>query len=51
VIDWGWYFLATVLDDYSRYVIAWILARGMAASDVKHVVELAVERTGSAACR
>ena len=23
VIDWGWYYLSTVLDDYSRYIIAW----------------------------
>jgi transposase InsO family protein len=46
VIDWGWYYLATILDDYSRYVIAWELARGMAARDVTRVLDLAVVRTG-----
>ena len=25
VIGWGWYYLSTILDDYSRYVIAWKL--------------------------
>jgi Integrase core domain len=23
VIGWGWFYLSTVLDDYSRYIIAW----------------------------
>ena len=23
VIAWGWYYLSTVLDDYSRYIIHW----------------------------
>jgi transposase InsO family protein len=22
VIGWGWYYLSTILDDYSRYIIA-----------------------------
>ena len=25
VIGWGWYYLFTILDDYSRYIIAWKL--------------------------
>ena len=25
VIGWGWFYLCTVLDDFSRYVIAWRL--------------------------
>jgi transposase InsO family protein len=24
VAGWGWYYLSTVLDDYSRYILAWI---------------------------
>ena len=34
VIGWGWFYLSTVLDDFSRYVIAWKLCTTMAASDV-----------------
>lgn len=34
VTGWGWYYLSTVMDDYSRYIIAWRLCTGMAASDV-----------------
>jgi putative transposase len=25
VIGWGWYYLSTILNDYSRYTIAWKL--------------------------
>ena len=46
VIDWGWYYLLTVLDDYSRYVVAWILARSMAASEVTRVLDIAVACSG-----
>jgi len=34
VIGWGWFYLSTVLDDYSRFILAWRLCAGMAASDV-----------------
>ena len=46
VIDWGWYYLSTILDDYSRYVIAWELRRGMGAKDVTSVLDEAVACTG-----
>jgi transposase InsO family protein len=46
VIGWGWYYLSTILDDYSRYIIAWILSTGMAATDVKETLDRAVEKTG-----
>jgi transposase InsO family protein len=46
VIGWGWYYLSTVLDDYSRYIIAWILSTGMAATDVKETLDRAIENTG-----
>ena len=35
VVGWGWYYLSTVLDDYSRYIIAWKLTTSRAADDVK----------------
>jgi transposase InsO family protein len=46
IVGWGWYYLSTVMDDYSRYIIAWKLTTTMAADDVKQTLDLAVERTG-----
>jgi putative transposase len=46
VKDWGWYYLSTVMDDYSRYIIAWQLCRTMKAEDVKETLDRAIERTG-----
>jgi transposase InsO family protein len=46
IVGWGWYYLATVLDDFSRYIIAWKLFKTMAAVDVKEVLDLAVAETG-----
>jgi transposase InsO family protein len=46
IVGWGWYYLSTVLDDFSRYIIAWLLCSNMAADDVKQTLELAVTRTG-----
>ena len=39
VISWGWYYLSTVLDDFSRFILAWRLCSGMAASDVSATLE------------
>ncbi len=46
VIQWGWYYLSTVLDDYSRYIISWDLFKSMSTDDVKVTVDRAVEITG-----
>jgi len=46
VIGWGWYYLATVLDDYSRYILAWKLFTTMSAGDVKEVLDMAMAKTG-----
>ena len=27
VIGWGWFYLSTILDDFSRYIVAWSCAR------------------------
>jgi len=43
VIGWGWFYLSTVLDDYSRFILAWRLCTGMAASDVSDTLENALE--------
>lgn len=46
VIGWGWFYLSTILDDYSRYVIAWKLCSTMKASDVTDTLELALQASG-----
>ncbi len=46
VVGWGWYYLGSILDDYSRYIIAWKLFKTMAAGDVKELLDVAVARTG-----
>jgi putative transposase len=46
VIGWGWYYLSTVLDDYSRYILAWKLFATMSADDVKVTLDLAAQRSG-----
>ena len=47
VIGWGWYYLCSVLDDYSRYIIAWKLFTTMSAGDVKEILDMAIEKTGA----
>ena len=46
VIDWGWYYLVTVMDDYSRFILAWELKSDMAAASLIDVVQKAVDLTG-----
>ena len=51
VIGWGWFYLSTVLDDFSRYVIAWKLCTSMAASDVTDTLDLALAASGCTQAR
>ena len=46
VIGWGWFYLSTILDDYSRYVVAWKLCTTMRARDVTDTLNLALEASG-----
>ena len=46
IIGWGWFYLSTILDDYSRYVIAWKLCSTMKTTDVTDTLELALEASG-----
>ena len=46
VVGWGWYYLSTVLDDYSRYIVAWTVRTSMQASDVTETLDLARAKTG-----
>ena len=46
VVGWGWYYLSTILDDYSRYIVYWELCKTMMTEDVKRSVEKAIAITG-----
>jgi transposase InsO family protein/transposase-like protein len=46
IIGWGWYYLSTVLDDYSRYIITYDLCENMTSDDVKPSVLKALQVTG-----
>jgi len=46
VIGWGWYYLVTVMDDFSRFIIAWELQVDMTADSLIDVVQEAVDVTG-----
>ena len=43
VIGWGWFYLSTILDNYSRYIIAWKLCTTMQADDVADTLNLALK--------
>ena len=46
VTGWGWFYLTTVLDDFSRYIIAWKLCTTMKAQDVTDTLDLALAASG-----
>ena len=46
VIGWGWFYLSTILDDFSRYIIAWTRCTTMRTDDVTDTLELALKASG-----
>jgi putative transposase len=44
--NWGWYYLISVLDDFSRRILAWRLQSAMATGDFSDVIEDACESVG-----
>jgi transposase InsO family protein len=46
VIGWGWFYLSTILDDFSRYIIAWKLCTTMKVGDVTETLDLALQASG-----
>lgn len=45
VLGWGWYYLVTVMDDFSRFILAWELQSDMAAPSLIEVVQDAIDLT------
>jgi len=46
VVHWGWYYMTTVMDDYSRYIITWELCKNMCSEDAERVIKKALDKTG-----
>lgn len=46
ITSWGWYYLSMVLDDFSRYIVAWRLVPTMCASDVTATLDQALAASG-----
>jgi putative transposase len=46
VTGWGWYYLPTVLDDFSRFIVAWKLCATMKAKDVTATLDRALAASG-----
>lgn len=46
VKQWGWYYLSTVLDDYSRFILSWEVCPGMQATDVERTLQKALQASG-----
>ncbi len=42
IIGWGWYYLSTVLDDFSRFIIHWQLGPTMKETDVEDTIDAAM---------
>src|SRR2546423_8586593 len=48
VIGWGWFYLSTVLDDFSRYIIAWKLCTTMKTEGRHRHARVGTEGLGQA---
>jgi len=48
VVGWGYYYLVTVMDDYSRFILAWKLQKDMSANSLIEAVQEEVDATGMA---
>jgi putative transposase len=46
VTGWGYYYLVTVMDDYTRFILAWKLQKDMSADSLIEVIQAAVDATG-----
>ena len=45
-MGWGFYYMVTVMDDFSRLILSWKLQRDMTSDSFIEVVQDAVDLTG-----
>jgi putative transposase len=43
ILGWGWYYLSTILDDYSRFIVHWELCKTMKTEDVQRTINRALQ--------
>ncbi len=43
ITGYGWFYLSTVMDDFSRYIVSWQLCRDMRAADVSSTLKDALK--------
>jgi putative transposase len=48
ILGWGWYYLSTILDDYSRFIVHWELCKTMKTEDVERTVNRALKASNVA---
>lgn len=46
ILGWGWFYLSTILDDYSRYIVHWELCEHMKQEDAERVIADAKIKAG-----
>jgi len=46
VVGWGYYYMVTVMDDYSRSILPWKLQLDIASDSLVQVVQLSIDATG-----
>ncbi len=46
VVGWGFYYMVTVMDDFSRFILAWKLQMDMTSDSFIEVIQDAVDLTG-----
>jgi putative transposase len=51
VLGWGWYYLSTILDDYSRFIVHWELCKSMRTEDVQRTIEQAMLKANLQPCQ
>jgi len=42
ILEWGWYYLSTILDDYSKHIVHWEICSGREVDGFKRTVDSAI---------